>query len=76
MENQKSNIIEIFNEPKFEFPKNIEYFIDANNNFHRKEKEIKSLHDYLIQWSIHGSNYVNLNKCNLTLFNIGSILGT
>ncbi len=75
MENQKSNIIEIFNDPKFGSPKNIEYSIDANNNCHSNENEIKSLHDYVIQWSIHGSNYANSTKCNLTLFNIGSLLG-
>ena len=49
MENQKSNIIEIFNDPKFGSPKNIEYSIDANNNCHSNENEIKSLHDYVIQ---------------------------
>ncbi len=27
------------------------------------------------QWSIHGSNYANTTKCNLTLFNIGNLLG-
>ncbi len=45
MENQKSNITEIFNVPKFGSPKNIEYSIDENNNFHRNENELKSLHN-------------------------------
>ena len=75
MENQKSNIIEIFNDLQFRVPKNIEYSIDANNNFHRNEKELTALHDYIIQWSIHRSNYANSTKCNLTLFKIGILLG-
>ncbi len=57
------------------FPKNIEYSIVANNNFHTNEKEIKSLYDHVIQWSIHGFNYANSTKCNLTHFNIGNLVG-
>ena len=75
MENQKSNIMTIFNDPKFGIPQNIEYSIDANNNVQINENELTSLHDYIIQWSIHGSNYANSTKCDLTFFNIGSLLG-
>lgn len=75
MNNQKKNIISIFNDPKFQVQQNIEYNIDANNKFQRNENDITALHDYVIQWSIQGSNYANSTRCNLTLFNIGSLLG-
>ena len=75
MKEQEKNIISIFNDPKFKVQKNIEYNIDPNNKFQRNENEITALHDYVIQWFIQGSNYANSTRCNLTLFNIGSLLG-
>lgn len=75
MNNQNKNIMSIFNDPKFQVQQNIEYNIDANNKFQRNENDITALHDYVIQWSIQGSNSANSTRCNLTLFNIGSLLG-
>ena len=73
IENQKNNIKKVFEDNSYQ-TQSIQYSINADHEF-KKEDNFKSLDDYAIQWSIKGNKKLNTTNCDLTLFNIGGLLG-
>ena len=52
----------------------IDYSIEHNKEIIIKDKT--QLEDYVIQWSYSSLKFLNKTKCQLTFFNLGSLLGS